>query len=189
MENEDHHEDCRQTLVVAARTAEHPQLLGALRRHARERPTAFTLLVPALPACEEGTSVDLAAGWSDALALAERAARRLREAGIDLREAIVGDADVAAAIGDASHARRFDEVVLATASPAAGGSQLGLQRIANTALRFRSPSVGAFLRGRRSGGVILDSRNTASRWRDDASKSKRPRSAPAPAGAAPRSSS
>jgi hypothetical protein len=180
----------QETLVVAARTAEHPQLLGALRRHAREHPTSFTLLVPALPACEDGGAVDLAAGWSDALNRAERASRRLREAGVDLREAIVGDADCAAAIGDAMHSRRFDEVLLATAQgTGAAGMDLELQRVANRPLRFRSHRVGAFLRGRRSAGVILDSRKTEPRWQDDARTRSRPRSAPAPAGVAPRSSS
>jgi hypothetical protein len=188
MDKDDHPEQL-ETLVVAARTAEHSQLVGALRRHARECPTAYTLLVPALPACDAGGAVDLAAGWSEALSRAERAARRLREAGIDLREAIVGDADVAAAIGDAVHARRFDQVLLATADPAGGEAPLELQRVANTSLRFRSPRVGAFLRGRRGGGVILDSRKTAPQWRDDARTPSRIRSAPAAAGVAPRSSS
>lgn len=185
----DDHPEARETLVVAAGTAEHPQLVGALRRHARERPTTFTLLVPALPACDAGEAVDLSGGWSTALDCAERASRRLREAGLDLREAIVGDADCAAALGDALHAREFDEALLATPQRAGEEPQLQLQRIANTSLRFRSPRVNAFLRGRRGAGVILDSRNTATRWRDDARTRTRSRSAPAPAGAALRSSS
>ena len=185
----DDHPDSRETLVVAAGTAEHPQLVGALRRHARESATVYTLLVPALPACDGGEAVDLSAGWSAALGVAERAARQLREAGLELREAIVGDADCAAALGDALHAREFDEALLATPQWAGGEPQVELQRIANTSLRFRSPRVGAFLRGRRGAGVILDSRKTAPRWRDDARTRTRIRSTPAPAGVAPRSSS
>jgi len=181
--------DHQETLVVAARTAEHQQLVGALRRHAHDFPATYTLLVPALPACGGGAAVDLAAGWSEALSCAERAAGRLREAGLDLREAIVGDADVAAAIGDALHARQFDTVLLATAEPSGGESTLELQRVANTSLRFRSPRVGAFLRGRRGGGVILDSRKTAPQWQYDGRTRTRARSAPAAAGVAPRSSS
>jgi hypothetical protein len=188
MENDDYPES-RETLVVAARTAEHPQLVGALRRHAREYPTTFTLLVPALPACDEGEGIDLSGGWAAALDIAERAARRLREAGLELREAIVGDADCAAALGDALHAREFDEALLATPQWAGGEPRLELQRIANTSLRFRSPRVNAFLRGRRGAGVILDSRKTAPRWQDDARTRTRTQSAPAPAGVAPRSSS
>jgi hypothetical protein len=186
----DEHPESRETLVVAAGTAEHPQLVGALRRHARERPTTYTLLVPALPACDAGDAVDLSGGWSEALDCAERAARRLREAGLELREAIVGDPDCAAALGDALHARGFDEALLATPQRARSAEpQLQLQRIANTSLRSRSPRVNAFLRGRRNAGVILDSRNTSPQWRDDARTRSRIRSAPAPAGAAPRSSS
>jgi hypothetical protein len=184
----DDHPESRETLVVAAGTAEHPQLVGALRRHARERPTTYTLLVPALPACDGGEAVDLSAGWSAALNVAEKAARRLRDAGLDLREAIVGDADCAAALGDAMHAHEFDEALLATPQRSGGEPQIQLQRIANTSLRFRSPRVNAFLRGRRGAGVILDSRKTAPRWQYDARTRTRDRSR-ARAAAAPRSSS
>ena len=189
--DEHEHDHPHEILVVAARTAEHPRLVASLRRHARGRDVAYTLLVPALPACGVAEAVDLAAGWSDALNRAERAARTLREAGLELREAIVGDADCAAAIGDALHAREFDEVLLATPQTSGGESQsqVELQAIANTPLRFRSPRVGAFLRGRRGAGVILDSRKTAPRWRDDARTRTRAPSAPAAAGVAPRSSS
>lgn len=185
----DDHPESQETLVVAARTAEHPQLLGALRRHARGRATTYTLLVPALPAWDGSEAVDLAGGWSEALTLAERAVRRLREAGLDLREAIVGDADCAAAIGDALHARRFDEVLLAT--PGSGGPepQIELQRITNTSLRSRSPRLGAFLRGRGGAGVNLSAQKAPPRWRDDARTRTRAPSNPARAGAVPRSSS
>lgn len=185
MEIEEQHE----TLVVAARTAEHPQLVGALRRQAREHPTTFTLLVPALPPDDGADGVDLAAGWFAALECAERATRQLREAGLDLREAIVGDADCAAALGDALHAREFDEVLLAAPEGLGTGPNLKLQRIANTSLRSRSPQLGAFLRGRGGAGVTLSAQKAPTRWRDDARTRSRPRSAPAAAGVAPRSSS
>lgn len=181
--------DPLETLVLAAGTAEHPRLVTALRRHARGRAMTFTLLVPALPAGEDGEAVDLAAGWLAALECAERAARRLREAGLDLREAIVGDGDCAAALGDALHAREFDEALLATPRWTGAEPQLELQRLTNTSLRSRSPRVNAFLRGRRGAGVILDSRKTSPRWRDDARKRTRARSSRARAAAAPRSSS
>jgi hypothetical protein len=187
--DEHEHDRPQEALVVAARTAEHPRLVAELRRHARGRDVTYTLLVPALPSWEEADAVDLAAGWSEALSRAERAAGRLREAGLELREAIVGDPDCAAAIGDALHAREFDEVLLATPQSSGGEAHLELQAIANTTLGFRSPRVGAFLRDRRGAGVILDSRKTAPRWRDDAGTRTRIRSAPARAGVAPRSSS
>ena len=183
----------QETLVVAARTAEHPGLAAALGRVGRGRPTGFTLLVPALPAGGSGTGEgDLAAGWAEAMASAERAQQRLRDCGLELRETIVGDPDCAAAIGDALHARRFDEVLLATPQWVGGESNLKLQRITNTPLTFRSPRLGGFLRSRRSAGVILDSRKTADRCRDDADTrtwTGPSRSAPVPAGVALRSSS
>ena len=69
----DDHPDSRETLVVAAGTAEHPQLVGALRRHARERATVYTLLVPAVVAAGvygggvPGTVATLAAAISAVL--------------------------------------------------------------------------------------------------------------------------
>jgi hypothetical protein len=179
--------DKHETLVVAARTAEHPSLPGELWRRARKRGTRFTLLVPALPS---GTGEgDLAAGWLEAMAVAERAQHRLRDAGLEVAETIVGDADCAAALGDVLHAREFDDVLLATPQWVAGSEvNLKVQAIANTSLRFRSPRLGAFLRGRRVAGVTMDSRKTATRCRDDARTRTSP-SAPAPAGVALRSSS
>jgi hypothetical protein len=52
------------------------------------------------------------AGWSEAVGRAERAATRIRQAGLELEEVIVGDPDPFAAVGDALHAREFDEVVV-----------------------------------------------------------------------------
>ncbi len=100
-------------LVIASRTVEYPGLIEALRMHALHRPTGFTLLIPAVA---PGFSLvtDPSAGWTAAIARAERAAGRLRGSGVEVREAIVGDADPLLAAGDAVHSRRFDEIVLAT---------------------------------------------------------------------------
>jgi hypothetical protein len=179
--------DKHETLVVATRTAEHPGLAEALRRRAGGRGTRFTLLVPALPS-DTGEG-NLAAGWLEAMAVAGRAQKQLRVAGLEVGETIVGDADCAAALGDALHARDFDDVLLATPQwVGSGESKLKLQVITNTPLRFRSPRLGAFLRGGRLAGVTMDSRKTASRCRDDERTRTSP-SAPAPAGVALRSSS
>lgn len=98
-------------LVVANRTADSPELIAALRRRAGRAPAGFTLLVPAVP---HGLAwaADMKAGWSEAVGRAERAATRIREAGLQLDEVIVGDPDPFAAVGDVLHSRRFDEVVV-----------------------------------------------------------------------------
>jgi hypothetical protein len=99
-------------LVVAARSAEYPGLIDALRLHGTV-PTSFTLLVPAVPH-GFAWATDMHSGWPLAAGRAERAAKRMRAAGLDLEEAIVGDPDPFAAVGDVVHARRFDEIVVAT---------------------------------------------------------------------------
>lgn len=90
--------DKQQALVVAGEAANYPGLIAALRGYDRQRPTSFTLLVP---------------GWPEACGRAERAAARIRAAGLDLEETIVGDPDPFLAVGDALHVRHFDEVVIA----------------------------------------------------------------------------
>lgn len=101
------------TLVVAGRSADYPGLTEALRLHRAGLPASFTLLVPAVP---EGFAwaTDMHSGWPAAVARAERAVKRMRDAGLDLEETIVGDPDPFAAVGDVLHARRFDEIVVAT---------------------------------------------------------------------------
>jgi hypothetical protein len=103
----------RKILVVANRTADSPDLIAALRGRAAEEQTEFTLLVPAVP---HGLAwaADMKAGWSEAAGRAERAGGRVRQAGLELEEVIVGDPDPFAAVGDALHVREFDEVVVST---------------------------------------------------------------------------
>lgn len=101
----------QKVLVVANRTADSPELIAALRERAAGAPTGFTLLVPAVP---HGLAwaADMKAGWTEAAGRAERAAEQMRESGLALEEVIVGDPDPFAAVGDALHAREFDEVVV-----------------------------------------------------------------------------
>jgi hypothetical protein len=98
-------------LVVANRTADSPDLIAALRERVGRAPASFTLLVPAVP---HGLAwaADMKAGWSEAIDRADRAADLMRESGLELEETIVGDPDPFAAVGDALHARGFDEVVV-----------------------------------------------------------------------------
>lgn len=100
-------------LVVAARSADYPGLVEALRLHRAGAATSFTLLVPAEPH-GFAWATDMHCGWQAATARAQRAAKRMREAGLDLKETIVGDADPFAAVGDVLHCRRLDEVIVAT---------------------------------------------------------------------------
>lgn len=97
--------------MVANRTADSIELIAALRERAGREPTSFTLLVPAVP---HGLAwaADMKAGWSEAVARAERAATHLRRARLELEEVIVGDPDPYAAVGDALHSREFDEIVV-----------------------------------------------------------------------------
>jgi hypothetical protein len=99
-------------LVVAADSAGSPGLIEALRHRQEGSPTRLTLLVPAAPQGDAWTA-DTSTAWPEAVARAEHAARLMRESGLDLEEAIVGDPDPVAAVGDVLHCRHFDEVILA----------------------------------------------------------------------------
>lgn len=98
-------------LLVADRDADADQLLTVLWRLA-PRSARVTLLVPAFAAAVPGQGREVA-GWTAAIGRAERCAERLRLAGVDLEEAIVGDPDPLAAVADAEHARGFDRIVFA----------------------------------------------------------------------------
>ncbi len=96
----------RNVLAIVGREAEPPIVVDALRPRAEG--TGFTLLVPASP----HGGPDSAADWDDALVRAEAVAAALREAGLEVIETIVGDADFAAAAGDVLHSREIDDVVV-----------------------------------------------------------------------------
>lgn len=123
--------DKRNVLVIVGREAEPPIMVDALRPRAAG--TGFTLLVPATPvdpACRSSSTspahqapLDEAGAWLDAFGRAERGARALREAGLDVIETIVGDADLAAAAGDVMHAREIDDVVVLVDPQAALGTR------------------------------------------------------------------
>jgi hypothetical protein len=103
----------KRVLVIASRTADSPELIAALRRRHAAAPARFTLLIPAVP---RGLAwvANMKAGWGEAITRAEAAARRMRGAGIDLEEVVVGDPDPFAAAGDVLHAGKFDEVIVST---------------------------------------------------------------------------
>jgi len=90
--------DPSRILVIAGEAADYPGLITGLR--AVDGGASFTLLVP---------------GWPEAVGRAERASARLRAAGLEIVETIVGDPDPFLAVGDVLHTRRFDEIVVADA--------------------------------------------------------------------------
>jgi hypothetical protein len=98
-------------LVVAGRSADYPGLVDALCLHRAGTSISFTLLVPAVPH-GFAWATDMHSGWPAATARAGRVAKRMRSAGLDLEETIVGDPDPFAAVGDVLHCRRFDELVV-----------------------------------------------------------------------------
>lgn len=101
-------------LIVAHQTADSDELVSALRALAGRHPDAsFTLLVPATP-------VEHLAAWTHgesagaARAAGERARERLRSAGIDVEDVMVGDANPVYAVADAFNRDTWDEVIVST---------------------------------------------------------------------------
>ncbi len=92
--------ETRRVLLVAGEAADYPGLIAGLQGRGGTERVSYTLLVP---------------GWPEAVGRAERASARMRAAGLDVEETIVGDADPFLAVGDALHVRRFEEVVIADA--------------------------------------------------------------------------
>lgn len=92
--------DTHRVLVIAGEAADYPGLIAGLQGGADNENTSYTLLVP---------------GWPEAVGRAERAGVRMRAAGLEVEETIVGDPDPFLAAGDVLHVRRFDEIVIADA--------------------------------------------------------------------------
>src|SRR5919106_4551190 len=100
-------------LVVANRTAESPELLDALRARAVHGPCEFTLLVPSTP---HGLTwaADMHAGGEEAEQHRQAFVEELREEGLNVVEAKVGDPDPLAAIQDECHFGEYDELIVST---------------------------------------------------------------------------
>jgi hypothetical protein len=100
-------------LVVANRTAESPELLDALRVRTVQGPCEFTLLVPATP---HGIAwaADMFAGGDEAEAHREAFVEELRQEGLDVADARVGDPDPLAAIQDETNFNDYDELIVST---------------------------------------------------------------------------
>jgi hypothetical protein len=100
-------------LVVANRTAESPELLDALRARAVHGPCEFTLLVPSTP---HGLAwaADPDAGHDAAEAHRQAFVDELREEGLNVVRAKVGDPDPLAAIQDECNFHGYDELIVST---------------------------------------------------------------------------
>jgi hypothetical protein len=100
-------------LVVATRTAACAELIDQLKRRRTESDATFTLLVPATP-YGWAWLADMYSGGIDAERYLASAVERYEEAGIELAAAKLGDPDPLAAVMDAVHFDRFDEIVVST---------------------------------------------------------------------------
>jgi hypothetical protein len=100
-------------LVVANRTAESPELLDALRTRTLQGPCHFTLLVPSTP---HGISwaADMYAGEGEAEEHRAAFLQELREEGLNVGDAKVGDPDPLAAICDECNFNDYDELIVST---------------------------------------------------------------------------
>jgi hypothetical protein len=100
-------------LVVANRTAESPELLDALKERSAGSECEFTLLVPATP---HGVAwaADMFAGQEEAEGHRQAFVEELRQEGIPLKDAKVGDADPLAAVQDECNMGEYDEVIVST---------------------------------------------------------------------------
>ena len=100
-------------LVVANQTAESEELRDALHARSKESAAEFTLLVPAT-AHGVAWAADMNAGEEEAEQHLKAMADRLRDEGLDIKEARVGDPDALAAVQDAANFESYDEVIVST---------------------------------------------------------------------------
>jgi hypothetical protein len=102
-------------LVVANQTAESDELLAALRERSERGDCEFTILIPATAHglqwaanMDADTAKEEAKGHRDALI------GRLRDAGVEVDDALVGDPDPLGAIQDACNRGSYDELIVST---------------------------------------------------------------------------
>jgi hypothetical protein len=100
-------------LVVANRTAESPELLDALRVRSVQGPCEFTLLVPST-AHGLAWAADPDAGHDEAERHRQAFVDELREEGLNVVAAKVGDPDPLAAICDECNFGEYDELIVST---------------------------------------------------------------------------
>ncbi len=105
--------DAARVLVVANRTAESPELLEALKERAARGACEFTLLVPSTP---HGLAwaADMHSGEDEAQDHRRAFVEELRDEGLDVADAKVGDPDPLAAVSDECNFNEYDELIVST---------------------------------------------------------------------------
>ena len=100
-------------LVVANRTAESPELLEALKQRAAAGDCTFTLLIPSTP---HGLAwaADMHSGEEEAEDHRQAFLDGLREQGVEVQAAKVGDSDPLAALSDECNFSHYDELIVST---------------------------------------------------------------------------
>jgi hypothetical protein len=106
--------DMARVLVVANRTAESPELLDALRSRAVHGPCQFTLLVPSTAHGLAWAADPGQAGQAEAEQHRIAFLEQLRNEGVDVANAKVGDGDPLAAICDECNFTDYDELIVST---------------------------------------------------------------------------
>ena len=106
--------DRARVLVVANRTAESQELLEALRARAVHGPCEFTLLVPATPHGLAWAANTHDEGNEEAEQHRTAFVDELRDEGLHMAGAKVGDADPLAAICDECNFNEYDELIVST---------------------------------------------------------------------------
>jgi hypothetical protein len=101
-------------LVVANRTAESPELLEALKQRASDGDVSFTLLIPSTPHGLAWAASPEDAGQDEAEGHRKAFVEELREEGLNVDDAKVGDSDPLAAIQDETNFAEYDEIIVST---------------------------------------------------------------------------
>jgi hypothetical protein len=102
-------------LVVANRTAESEDLLAALRERDEQGDCDFTILIPATAhGLQWAANMAADDGHEEAEHHRDALIERMRAAGVEVGDAIVGDPDPLAAIEDACNLGSYDELIVST---------------------------------------------------------------------------
>jgi hypothetical protein len=102
-------------LVVANQTAESEELLAALRERDAQGDCEFTILIPATAhGLQWAANMDADTAKEEAEVHRDALIGRLRDAGVEVDGAIVGDPDPLGAIQDACNRGSYDELIVST---------------------------------------------------------------------------